>query len=232
MKTFIFISVTWLLVSDVFASELVLYKENNQQLTEQQHRLANIYESIGLDIKYQVLPTNRGIRNAETGQIDGLFGVPNKFVRSSKNLVRIKVPIHLSKLVLVINKLKCETCDADSIESLCAVRATKYSEMMTNLDVQHKLTTLHSHHDLLSFFKAGRSDAMLINSAYLPAEFKNEKAYSIVYIGDEPLFHYLHVKNRDLVEQLEQELRRSNKETAATRGSSTSDEQSASSVVQ
>ena len=181
-------------------------------VNEQTHELAKAivraaYKKIGISVEFIDLPARRALEWANSGKTDGdlarIDGTEKKF----KNLIKISTPVTEFKGVVFTRKIKKNILSWEDLNGLCVgiIGGIQYSDIGTK-GLNRILAQDMSH--LFKLLSKDHIDvAVAVHDAGRIEIYRNFKASKIKIIGQPlysaPLFHYVHIKNKDLVPQLE-----------------------------
>lgn len=191
------------------ANNLVI---NGSPIHSQHHSarmlLEQAYRDIGIQLSYTELPYVRSAVNANIGVIDGLDVRLASHTDAYDNLVKIDVPLLLSRTLVVVNRKLCPDCDIKGLRSVGVVSGYSFPRSELNLaDIKNTVVELPEHHRLFTFFKGGRVNGIVTSELYLPNELRDNRLYRYIEIGRQPVFHYLHKNHSAMAKQLEKSLR-------------------------
>ena len=176
--------------------------------------LAEAYGRLGIDITIQELPGLRALLYANEGATDGeLFraaGIENEY----KNLIRINVPINTVDIVVLTKRLSFEVTNWESLNPYhIGIQSgiTFIESKITKIEGL-KVHRANNSIQLLRMLEKERIDAVVAPriSAIISLV---DLGFSTIKILEPPLqslplFHYLNIKHKSLVNALETVLRK------------------------
>lgn len=172
--------------------------------------LTQVYQALGYQVRWKVLPPERALYEANAGMTDGdLFRNPS-IETTYKNLVRVDVPVSLNDWVVYSRSVTFKITGWDSLRPyhIAAVHGVKFVETrLAGMKVEF-VNTLDQAFGMLTL---GRTDLVVDTReawSHLP-----ESERGTIKILEPPLeqakaYHYLHQKHRQLALQVEQTLRK------------------------
>jgi hypothetical protein len=197
-----------LLPAPLLATSLVLNAAPvSSEFTHANALLVRGYENIGVTLKFTHLPYIRSAISANVGVIDGLDLRLETHTESYHNLIRVEVPLLLSKTILVINRKLCGECEVSELRSLAVVAGFTFPEQVLRLDnSQNLLIELAEHEALFRFFQRNRVNAIITSDVFLPDYLRDNIKYRYVEIARQNAFHYLHKSHLQLAIRLQRSL--------------------------
>ena len=172
--------------------------------------LTEAYNKIGVTIETRELPSERSLRLADTGKIDGeLFRGENAITpKTAPNLVKIPVPIAYGQLVVFTKDKSFEVTGWDSLApyKIGTLIGLKEAEEKTQ---EMKVEKSVEPDALFKKLDAGRNDVlvlpkdlglMIIKQLNLPGG----KAIRILEppLQEDKLYHYINKKHKDLIPKI------------------------------
>ncbi len=180
-------------------------KDNIHRLIKDIVRTA--YKKIGIEVKFYELPARRALEWANAGKTDGdlarIAGTEKKYT----NLIRIPIPVMEIKGVVFTKNIKRDIRTWEDLKGLnVGIRSgIRYSEIGTRGLPRIQANTLTQLFKLLAL---DRIDIALADYDMGRIELHKNFRGSNIHIIGQPLnsaqlFHYIHIKNRELVPRLE-----------------------------
>lgn len=175
-------------------------------------RLAEVYKSIGIQIKYIELPGKRALLQSNQGKVDGEAGRIPGLEKEFSNLIPIPTKIaYLSLTVYGVNQEKYIKGKTFVGKKIAYIHGLKAAEKILE---QHQSYALLSIESLFNFLLKGRADYGIVPTFMARAQFIKEpkkfakikalkpRALSI------PLIHYLHIKNKNIFKKVDNALKK------------------------
>ncbi|MGB1238527.1 MAG: substrate-binding periplasmic protein [Pseudomonadales bacterium] len=184
----------------------------NQQVG--QRLLEVIYQRLGVAVRFPVMTAKRSINESYSGHKDGeilrIAGVDKHY----PNLVRIPTPLYSLKSQAFARRDApfsiTQLADIQPLRTVI-VRGIMHAERLTSQANVSRLHRFESVTMLMKFVQLGRADIALSSRLNGLAIIKAQALSDIIPVGpvlqDQPLYHYVHHKNRELVPQLDRIIR-------------------------
>ncbi|MEZ7195871.1 substrate-binding periplasmic protein [Pseudodesulfovibrio karagichevae] len=180
---------------------------------ESMKRLAVAYERAGLPVEFVPLPQKRSLVQAVDGVIDGDVGRIPGLEKTFPSLVRVDVKLlDLNGAAYVVRERRFGEYRPELLATLRvgAVRGVLWAEKAMH---GHRLDLVNNYKTLFEMLLEGRLDLAL--ASRLSAEYfiyGNRARYARIrrldpLVYSEPFYHYINIKNADIVPKLEKALR-------------------------
>jgi polar amino acid transport system substrate-binding protein len=176
-------------------------------------RLEAVYGRAGLPVEFVPLPQKRSLAQAEDGTIDGDAGRIPGLEKEFPTLVRVDVKLmDLIGVAYVLKERPIGDYRLALLDTLRvgAVRGVLWAEKA--MDGRH-LEQVNNYETLFSMLLEGRIDLALGSKVSAESIFRKDKARYAGIRGLAPpvyrvfFYHYLNIKNADIVPKLEKALR-------------------------
>lgn len=203
-----------ILPAQLKAAELVfstLARGSGHQDRLSEERLRKAYQQLGFDIRVVILPGRRALMEANMGRVDGELRRSRIDQDKYPDLLPVPVPInHLELCAFGLTELPGFTGIASLKHyRVGVVRGGRQSERLGAMSASLHLVT--SAEQLFLMLQSGRIDLAIGNckSVHHLASLPDHDLY--IYtppLERVPLYHYLHKRNRKLIEPLAEILKR------------------------
>jgi polar amino acid transport system substrate-binding protein len=189
------------------------YAPGAQIHVESMRRLAVVYERAGLPVEFVPLPQKRSLYLAAEGSIDGDVGRISGLENHYPTMVRVDVKLmDFYGAAYVVKEAEIgqfcdELLDSKKVGALCGV---VWAEKIMKGRCQEYVKTYEA---LFAMLLEGRIDIALSSRVSAVAVFSQDpRRYARIerlepLVFQTPFYHYLHMKNADIVPQLEKALR-------------------------
>ncbi len=177
------------------------------------------YRRLNIAVEVTQLPTNRALQESNAGMYDGDLARVSSIEADFPSLLR--VPTKIADYVIVPVVLKVPTANVSTYAALrdSGLRIGTPLGMRASVDQLRgaKLETPTNLGSLLEMLAAGRIDVAVMPKGLLksslasltPTAQKNlHTAVELMPVASQPLYHYLHRKNGDLITPLDGELKK------------------------
>lgn len=164
--------------------------------------LKAIYKRAGYELKITPMPAARATVEAESGNVDGEVNRVAAYADAHPNLIRVEPPISIWKIsAFYKNAERISINGPDDLKkySLAYVRGLKGPEDLVK--GAQKVEALTTSEQLVNFLQSDRADVIVDGQSQVKFYVKRLgfKDFAQVELTRTPLYHYLHVKNKDLV---------------------------------
>jgi polar amino acid transport system substrate-binding protein len=174
--------------------------------------MAEIYQSIGYEMKLVRFPSKRSLVEANLGTTQGELMRIKEVQKKYLNLVRIPYPIsHLNSMVLTLTgQPEINNMEGLLDKSVGILRGLEYTDILTK-DLDREV--LNSIESLFSVLLSGRVDAILFPELdaekYIKRHQLEDKIIISTYsIVDIPLYHYVHKDSKVVIELLNKKMKK------------------------
>jgi polar amino acid transport system substrate-binding protein len=173
--------------------------------------LNEAYNSLGIKLKYDVVPAQRALIESNNGHLDGVINRIKGIEKDFPNLIRIPTPICINTYAIyMIRGHKNVSIDFDKLTLAIKIGNTPMEQYLDKFQ-PYKATT---YEQLINMLIAKRIDAVAMNTAaYANAVSTGNIQTSIDHIIEVdytfPIdygYHYLHKKHFDLVPLISKKL--------------------------
>lgn len=173
--------------------------------------LAEVYKRIGVDIKVSRMPGQRAVIEATSGRVDGEVMRIWSYGVEHPELIRVPTSYYFLESVAFYRKgsgIQVDTVEDLAKYSVLKVRGVKHANTITA-----GLTRVYDYDDSQEMFnalKADRDNVALTNRADGSFTIKKYNLQDIESSSHPllsfPLYHYVHHKNKHLVEKIDREI--------------------------
>lgn len=167
--------------------------------------LWEIYEGMGYQVDFKVLPARRSLILSNLGKIDGEVQRIDGISKTQENLVKVPVPIfQLLGSAYSINKdLSIRGWESLRPYKIGIRRGLRYAEVGT--EGMNRIFA-SSEQSLIHMLKLGRIDILVSNTHVVRYHLKNQNDKTIIELKPPvvtlPLYHYLHKQHQELVDKV------------------------------
>ena len=175
----------------------------------QQQILKELYTRLGYDLEIVELPGRRAIMMSNSGESDGEVARVPMVRQKFKNLMMIPIPLHNIKFALFVteDKKHIKINNYDELMKYDVVTMRGYIIIEKLFKERNKeLKVLNTYKQILLTLKSHRADVALLT--YLDAlnslKFHNIKGLKLLkpFVGEMPVYHFVHKKNKHLIPKL------------------------------
>lgn len=174
--------------------------------------LTEAYEQLGREIDITEYPAERALILASSGAVDGEAGRISIIEKSYPNLVRVPTPIYRSEFTAFTRR-----ADIDVSQGWAALKPYRVGVLIGFKYIEARAPKLNSvslpsYEKLMSMLAAGRLDVVIMPLHDGLAVIRDKDLWGIHALEPplsvEPMYHYLHPSNAELVESIDAILQR------------------------
>ena len=178
--------------------------------------MVEAYKRMGITMETKLFPGERALQTANAGQVDGELMRKDGLTKDFPNLIQISVPVTMVTFMVFTKKkdIKIDGWKSLAPYSVAYKRGVKAVEASLTPDTKSEPVATTEQ----AFMKLyiGRNDMVVTPTTTGLLICKQQGFQDVVMLGPPlltiPLFHYIHVKNKDIVDSLTQTLQQMEKE--------------------
>ncbi len=199
------LSVTSLQVSSQIFT--ISYIDNDLLAPVSKTILLEAYKKIGIDLKFIAYPNLRALKIANNGEVDGELQRIGGLTSDYPNLIQVPQAIQKIAWHTFAKELAIEIMGWQSLTDFTIVMPTgsSYTKKMTSgMEVYY----VDDQKSLFTMLNKGRAEVAVASItaglSYLEKSENSSIKASYQPVGEKSLFHYLHVKHKNMVPKINQ----------------------------
>lgn len=168
--------------------------------------LRKAYQEMGIELQVIHVPIARSLHLANNGEVDGEVSKISAVAHRYPNLIKVPVAInHIDIRMFAYNQKILAQNVTHNFARIGCVRGVVLVEKIIN-ELKVQCNTMNNYQQAIHFLNQNKLDVLVLPLA-IGIYFKGiDPQFSASHysesLGNEPLFHYLHKKHRDLVPEL------------------------------
>ena len=183
----------------------IAYIEHDLLVPVSREVLSEAYHKLGIDLKFAAYPNLRALKMANSGEVDGELQLMAGLADTYPNLIQVPQAIQKISWHTFAKETSIEIMDWPSLADFTIVMpaGSAYTKKMTSgMDVYF----VDDQKNLFAMLNKGRTEVAVASiTAGLSYLGKSENSHIKVShqpVAERPLFHYLHVKHKKLVSEI------------------------------